>query len=127
MRDTYDHRVIHRGSESYNWQNDLAGWIQRRTGIKPNKSYRLGGTQQKRASTTPMRLSHRSPSPLPKTSTPEQVMKYRKVNNSTLEQLAHAYQYNAVELKKILDELSFRSTRASKSLETRIKMRLANL
>jgi len=35
----YDYRQVHSSSELYRWQDTLAGWIQRNTGIKPDKSY----------------------------------------------------------------------------------------
>ena len=33
------HRVIHRGSENYSWQNELEWWIKSEIGIDPLRSY----------------------------------------------------------------------------------------
>lgn len=41
MSDSYINRQIHYGSEKYKWQDELAGWIQIETGIRPSKSYRI--------------------------------------------------------------------------------------
>ncbi len=34
-----DHRVIHRNSENYSWQRDLASWLRSNLGIEPVRSY----------------------------------------------------------------------------------------
>ena len=35
------HRVIHRGSEGYYWQDGFASWLEREVGIEPLRSYQL--------------------------------------------------------------------------------------
>ena len=35
------HRVIHRGSEDYYWQDEFASWLEREIGIEPVRSYQL--------------------------------------------------------------------------------------
>lgn len=35
------HRVIHRGSEDYYWQDGFASWLEREVGIEPLRSYQL--------------------------------------------------------------------------------------
>ena len=40
------HRVIHRNSEGYYWQDDFADWIKSNLGIEPLRSYRLAAENE---------------------------------------------------------------------------------